>query len=137
MPFELISDREVDGIRADVEQIFIDRCTVIRPGLHGEANQTTGQVETVSIILYTNLRCYCSPIMSRRDDVDEIAAGQVYQRQYRWDVPWDIDDIQIRDQITMTTSHDPQLVGRTMVVKDVVVGSAISYRRFTAIDLEE
>ena len=138
MPIELISDLELAGIRTDTEQLFVDECVIVRPtdkALYDrETDDFVGDDEATE--LYEG-RCSIYPIESRRDRFDEFGQGLVFTRQYRVVLPWTVDDIQIRDLVTCTVSADPQLIGRPMEVRDVMVATILGYRRLTVQDTAE
>jgi hypothetical protein len=134
---ELLTQGELDGIRVDVDQIFEDVGKIERitsPGvLDHETALYTGEVRA---LIYSG-PCLIAPIISRRDRFDEFGQGLVFTRQYRVDIPWDIDDVQIRDLFTSLSSSDPQVIGREMLVRDVLVGTNVGYRRLTVQDTRE
>lgn len=147
MPDQLLSQAEVDGIRADAEQLFVDSVNIRRPTSPGTLNEATGLMvgPTFDDILIAtqdalgnwipNAAIY--PIMSRRDRFDEFGQGLIFTRQYRVDLRWSEDDIQIRDEVIAVFSRDPQLIDRVLQVRDVVVGTNLGYRRLTVHDSRE
>lgn len=137
MPEELISQLELDGIRIDTTPLFVDLCTIVRPTgppLFDPVNEDVEPETTVPI--YSGV-CSIYPIESRRDRFDEFGQGLIFTRQYRVVLPWDVDDIQIRDRVTITQSQDPQLENRPMEVRDVFVSTNLGYRRLTVHDTAE
>lgn len=137
MPEELISDLEVAGIRLDTPQLFVDTGKVERVTSKGTLNTTTGELDGPTRITIYNGECSIFPIMSRRDRFDEFGQGLIFTRQYRVTLPYTADDIQQRDLFTTLTSHDTQLVGREMEVRDIVVSTILGYRRLTVQDTRE
>lgn len=134
---ELLTDTELVGIRADVDQLFeevgkIERITSIGTLSHSTALYTG---ETRDLIYQGPCSIY--PIISRRDRFDEVGQGLVFTRQYRVQVPYTVDDVQIRDVFTLLTSADSQAVGREMLVRDVLIGTNLGYRRLTVQDTQE
>lgn len=136
---ELLTAQELAGIREDVAVIFEDTCRITRPDVNDPPvlNQATGEFEGGTSITIYEGECYITPIISRRDRFDEVGQGLVFTRQYRVALPWDTDDVQIRDLYVTLTSADPQIIGREMLVRDVLVGSNIGYRRLTVQDTRE
>lgn len=136
MPVELISTAEVDGVRADIEQLYVDQGRFYRligkPALNPNG---TADPPPEADIYVGRMSVY--PIMSRRDRFDELAEGLVFTRQYRVEVPWDTADIQIRDRLIVTVSRDPELIGRILEVRDVIVETNIGLRRITVHDFRE
>lgn len=138
MPEELLSDLELDGIRADVEPLFEDECIIKRPKeLATFDRATAGPTGTDTFDTIYEGRCSLYPIMSRRDRFDEFGQGLIFTRQYRVQLPWDVDDVQIRDIFTPTATDDPQALGRDFEVRDVVVSTNLGYRRLTVHDSRE
>lgn len=139
---ELISTAELDGIRADAVQLFVDACIIERPRTSKDdstrtVNRLTGDlVDDPRDLIYTG-NCSIYPIKSRRDRFDEYGQGLIFTRQYRVVLPWDTATVQIRDVWTCTSSDDPQLVGREMEVRDVLVSTITGYRSLTVHDFRE
>jgi hypothetical protein len=139
---ELISSLELDGIRLDAEQLFVDACTIERPRTSKldstrEVERGTGQlIDDPRDVIYTGL-CSIYPIKSRRDRFDEFGQGLIFTRQYRIVLPYTADNVQIRDIWTATSSDDTQLVGREMEVRDVIVSTILGYRSLTVHDFRE
>lgn len=136
---ELMIQADLDGIRADVAEFFEDQCTIVRPDPNDPPvlNKATAELEGgTNIPIYTGV-CFVKPIISRRDRFDEVGQGLVFTRQYRVGLPWTVTTVQIRDLLTVTASDDPQLIGRPMLIRDVLVGTNIGYRRLTAQDTRE
>lgn len=137
MTIPLLTDIELAGIRADVQQFFEDTCTIERITSLGTLDHATGEFSgEVRDLIYTGV-CFIKPIISRRDRFDEVGQGLVFTRQYRVGLPYTVDDIQIRDLFTSLTSRDTQVVGRELMVRDVLIGSNLGYRRLTVQDVVE
>jgi hypothetical protein len=134
---ELLTDLELAGIRADVAGFFVDTCTITRVTEEGALNHATAQFAAPTTITVYSGACSIYPIESRRDRFDEFGQGLVYTRQYRVVLPWTEDDVQIRDDFVATVSDDPQLIGRPMEVRDVIVSTNLGYRRLTVQDTRE
>lgn len=137
MSIELISDLELDGIRADTAQLFEDECTISRK-VSAETFDSDSETVTpgTESVIYSGV-CSIYPMSARRDRFDVQGQGLIFIRQYRVIIPWDEEDIQIRDIVRATMSSDLQLVGRDLEVRDVFVGTNNGYRRITAHDVEE
>lgn len=135
---DLITPNELTGVRTDVEQIFSYECNVTRPRGEGDLNEDTSEFEnTPTPTLIYNGPYLLAPIISRRDRFDEFGGGLIFTRQYRVVLPHTADDIQIRDVFVAVTADDTQLVGREMLVRDVIVSTHLGYRRLTVQDTEE
>lgn len=135
---DLITPSELAGLREDVEQLFSYEGRVTRDKGPGTLNPDTSQYENPPDpeLIYSG-PYFLSPIISRRDRFDEFGQGLIFTRQYRVILPWDEAEIQVRDEFVAITSDDPQLVDRVMLVRDVMVGSHLGYRRLTVQDVKE
>ena len=137
MSGELLTDLELAGIRADVAGIFEDECEITRETSPGTLNHATAQYDSPTVVAVYSGECSIYPIESRRDRFDEFGQGLVYTRQYRVVLPYTVDNVQIRDEFVITASDDPQLIGRPMEVRDVLVSTNVGYRRLTVQDTRE
>lgn len=137
---ELISSEELAGIREDANQLFVDACVIERIPTDKTSRQVergTGQlIEDPRELIYSG-QCSIYPIKSRRDRFDEFGQGLIFTRQYRVVLPYDTNDVQIRDRFTVTSSDDGQLIGREMEVRDVLVSTIQGYRSVTVHDTSE
>ncbi len=139
---ELISSSELDGIRLDAVQLFVDACVIERQPTSKtdstrDVERGTGQlIDDPRELIYTGV-CSIYPIKSRRDRFDEFGQGLIFTRQYRVVLPYTADDIQIRDIFSATGSDDTQLVGRELQVRDVIVSTILGYRSLTVHDSAE
>lgn len=133
-----VTDEELAGIRADAnQQLFKDAGRIERITSLGTLNKATAHFEgEVRELIYEG-PCSLYPIMSRRDRFDEFGQGLIFTRQYRLVLPWTVDDAQIRDRFIATKSDDPQMIGRELEVRDVVVSTILGYRRLTLHDSRE
>lgn len=134
---ELLSQEELDGIREDTRQTSeVDICLIERIVDEGTLLPNGLIVVGPRATIYTGF-CAIYPILSRRDRFDEFGEGLTFTRQYRVDLPWHVDNVQIRDRFTVTVSEDPQLLGREFEVRDVVVETNVGVRRLTVHDFRE
>lgn len=134
---ELLTSTELAGIRTDVDQLFEDIGIIERIISKGTLDHDTAEFsgEVREVVYSGPMSCY--PIISRRDRFDEVGQGLVFTRQYRIQIPHTADDVQIRDLVTLTASEDSQLIGRELLVRDVMVATNIGYRRLTVQDSTE
>lgn len=132
-----ISDLELAYIRDDAAQLFKDVGVIERITTLGVLDHDTAEfVGEVRATIYDG-PCSIYPIESRRDRFDEFGQGLIFTRQYRVSLPWDEEDIQIRDLFHLTISNDPQAINREMEVRDVFVSTLLGYRRLTVQDTVE
>ena len=131
---DYLTTDELTGIRTDVAELFVDTGTVERITSLGTLNESTGQYTGETRDSIYSGPCSIYPIEARRDRFDEFGQGLVFTKQYRVVLPHTSIDVQQRDRFTITTSDDPQLVGREMEVRDVLVSSLLGYRRLTVQD---
>ena len=132
----LIDALELAGIRTDLDGFFDDVGIIeriITPGVLQANGTIAGEIRTT---IYSG-KMSVDPLLSRRDRFDEFGQGLVFTRQYRVDLPYTVTTVQIRDRIRITTSQDPQLVGREMEVRDVIVETDVGLRRLTVHDFRE
>lgn len=134
---ELISQLELDGIRADAEQLFVDEGLFRRKTDDGPLNLATSQYDSPTYVDIYQGRCSIYPIEARRDRVDDIGQGLVYTRQYRIVLPYDVPPLQIRDIFIPIASQDFDLIGREMETRDVLYSTNLGYRRVTVHDMGE
>lgn len=135
---EQISPLELSGIRSDSEQVFVITCDIERRTKRVPADVAAdASMPQPTTTLYTDLRCSVYPIMARRDRFDEFGQSLIFTRQYRLDLPFDTDNIRIRDLVTIKTSTDSRMLGRVFEVRDVVEGTNSGYRRVTLQDAGE
>ncbi len=95
-----------------------------------------GAPEEPRDLIFTG-KCSIYPIKSRRDRFDEFGHGLIFTRQYRIVLPHTADNVQIRDLWTATSSDDPQLIGRELEIRDVIVSTILGYRSLTVHDFRE
>lgn len=135
---EQISPLELAGIRADAEQVFAITCDIDRRVKRQPSDVAADASMPQPVTnLYTDIRCSIYPIMSRRDRFDEFGQSLIFTRQYRLDLPYDTDNIRIRDLVTVKTSTDSRMLGRVFEVRDVVESTHLGYRRATLQDAGE
>jgi hypothetical protein len=138
MPIELISGLELDGIREDTEQIYTGECMIQRrnPVIPDDV-AADGSLNVTRSTLYTDIPCTLAPIMSRRDRFDEFGQALIFTRQYRIRVHWSIENLRIRDLVTITAADDPAALDRLFEIRDVILSDDNSTRILTVQDSEE
>lgn len=131
-----LTDMEYDLLVDDLEAELDDLCKIERIATAGvlQKNGTiSGESRTT---LYTGLACYVAPITARRDRFDVAGGSHQFQLQYRAVLPVTAVDLQENDILTVTTSNDPDLVGRELQVRDVHRVTDAIVRRLTLHDLQ-
>ena len=132
----LIDALELAGIRTDLDGFFDDVGIIeriITPGILQPNGTIAGEVRAT---IYSG-KMSIDPLLSRRDRFDEFGQGLIFTRQYRVDLPHTVVTVQVRDRLRITASQDPQLVGREMEVRDVMVETDVGLRRLTVHDFRE
>jgi len=127
-------DVELDAIRLENDYEMEDVCRIYKISVQGILQPDGSMSPDVETEIYSGI-CSITPIIARRDRFDEFGQGLVYSVQYRLTIPWDSSDIHITHLCTITTSRDPEFVGRVFEVRDVHRTSDISQRRITLHDL--
>lgn len=112
---------------------MVDWCTIRRPNGLNE-NADTGQVTTtyLSPNPYTG-RCRMQQSIAQAAQQD---AGEDYVLMVRFELqlPMAVTGIEVRDEVTITTSRDPDLVGRAFLVRDLFHKTDASARRIGVIE---
>jgi hypothetical protein len=112
--------------RAAAEAGMVDACT-IRRRTGSTIDDNTGQVTPTWADVYAG-RCR---IQQRTVQAQSQTPGQDYQllSQLELQLPIDAAALQVGDEVTVTASGDPQLVGAVLVVRDLAVKSEATARR--------
>lgn len=136
MPEGSITSIELGHMRTDFT-VEMDETCLIESVTSGGLLQTDGSITTESrTTIYSGI-CSIFPIVARRDRYDTYGEGHQYQYQYRVLVPWDTTGIEAGHRFQMTSSTDPDLVGRDMEVRDVHRVTDLAQRRITVHDLQD
>ena len=128
---------ELAGIRVDQLAQLDAECMIWRVLDEGVVSRVDAKFNQPSTMTIFTGPCFCAPIVSRRDRFDVHGEQQIYQNQYRILIPYDAPTIKQGDFFRLTTSEDPDLLLKDMIVKDVLLVSDISLRRLTALDIAE
>ena len=145
----ILDQIELDGLRADFFEMlgmhvdtngdFVDdtaKTTVIITRItdKGEINEITGLYDSpTTSTIYTG-PTHISPVTYRRDRQEIGGMESIRIRQYRSIVPWDSGDIWIDDLMTVSDTQDPDMLGRTFDITDVLYETELSVRRLTLTD---
>ncbi len=112
-----------------------DECTITRPTAgEGSIDPGTGQwTPPAGVTVFTGA-CRVQPDTRARPTVVDTLDVSRHLRRYRASIPWDAPQVLVDDVLTVTRTHDPQLAGRPLLVRDVKYDT-FQVRRF--IDLED
>lgn len=108
---------------------FTATCVINRVGL-GAINTTTG------VYTPTNTPQYSGPCLVRPASPASVQIGEelVEQRNYLVVVPYDEEDVAVDDIVTVTSTNDGVLDGKTLVVRNV---RADEYNTARKLDCED
>ena len=145
----ILDQIELDGLRADFFEmlgmhldtngVFVDddaktSVIVTRITDMGAMDPNTGLYPNpVSSTIYTG-PAHVSPVTFRRDRQEIGGMEAVRIRQYRAILPWDSGDIWIDDLMTVSDTQDPQMIGKTFEISDVLYESELGVRRISLTD---
>ncbi len=145
----MIDQYELDGLREDFynmlglhdegggDRSMADAKTLVtinRLVERGAINPLTKLYDSPSIKSIYAGPARLSPVTYRRDR-QELGGGEAIRiRQYRGIVPWDAGDIHIDDTCTVNFSEDPDMVGKTFDITDILYESELVVRRFSMVD---
>lgn len=117
----------LDRGRGAAERAMADTCVIRRPSGSGTTNPVTGVPSQTYTTLYTgSCRMQQSSPGGQRVDVGE---DSVLLQPFVLSVPIAVTGIRPGDQATVTTSLDPDLVGRVFLVKAVTHKTNATARR--------
>lgn len=144
----ILDQTELDGLRADFYELlglhndgstWVDdtaKTTVIITRItdRGPLNTTTGLYDTpVSSQIYVG-PAHISPVTYRRDRQEIGGMEAIRIRQYRAIVPWDAGDVWIDDLLTVSDTQDPDMLGKTFDISDVLYETELAVRRLSLSD---
>ena len=147
----ILDTLELDGLRTDFLELlglhddgtgtFVDdaaKTTVVINRIldRGPINPATGAYDSPvfeSPPIYSG-PAHISPVTYRRDRQEIGGMEAIRIRQYRAIVPWDSGDIWIDDLITISDTQDPEMLGRTFDISDVLYESELAVRRLSLTD---
>lgn len=114
-----------------------DACSIRRPVAqpYDEIDPVTGDVLQASEAgpVYAG-KCLLQKGGYRADD-RERAGADVAKTANVLSIPWNV-DLRVGDEVTMTSSTDPTLVGRVFTVRDVTRTSILVWRQATVEQVE-
>ena len=112
--------------RAAAERLMVDSCT-IRRVTGTVTDPDTGQIAPTYATVYTG-KCR---VQQRGPSARSVEAGEAHLLMQRLEVhvPVSAEGIRAGDEVTVTVSGDPDLVGRVFVVRELAVKSLATARR--------
>jgi hypothetical protein len=133
VPSPPFSAGELAAMRATVSAALPDSCTI---GARGEPtfDTTTGTYTEGAVVAVYTGPCRVRVSGMRGDLVVQAGDEPVTLRTYDATLPWDATGVAVDHILTVTASADPELVGRSMRVRDVQYGSWDLGRRLTLED---
>ena len=125
---------ELNAVRSEMVYEMEDMCRIYEVTTKAELQPNGTMGTDLESEIYNGI-CSITPIIARRDRFDEFAEGLVYSVQYRLTLPHTATGIRITHRVTMTSTRDPDFVGRNFEVRDIHRTTDISQRRITVHDL--
>jgi hypothetical protein len=124
------TESQLASMRATVESMLPDRCTIRQPG--STAFDAGTYTSTTGAVVYEG-PCRVHP-QGRSDAVVQAGEEPVTQRTYDVTLPSSASGIEVDHVLTVTESADPDLVGRPLRVRDAKVASVHVQRRLVVED---
>lgn len=119
---------ELAQLRTDQKGQLPDTCKVTRPGARGALNEGTGQyAPPAPATIYQGV---CRAMPSTEDERRLTFGDEALDvTAFTVTLPHDTAVVKINDTVEITVSTDPQLVGKKLRVRHVVVSSVMTARR--------
>ena len=116
--------------RAAAARLMVDTCTIAH--ITGQAtNTTTGVVANTTSTVYSGA-CRIKPDSAPSES--QAGEREVVTRRFVVSIPMSETDVAVDDVVTVTASElDPALVGATLTVAGVIVGSHVTARRLVCV----
>jgi len=108
--------------------------SITRVVYRGTLNAVTKKYDAQIITTIYTGPASISPVTYRRDRQEIGGEESVRIRQYRGVVPWNAGDIYIDDLFTVNFCEDPDVVGRTFNISDVLYETELASRRLSLLD---
>jgi hypothetical protein len=118
----------IQRARAAAEEGMVDTCIIRR-----STGETTDQASGVVTPTYLSPNPYTGKCRVQQSlaQADQHDAGEDYQLQLRLtlQLPMSVIGAEVGDQVTITASRDPDLVGRAFLIRDLFHKTDASARR--------
>jgi hypothetical protein len=108
-------------------------CTIRHPGTIRIYDEATSQTRTTPNLPYYTGACRVQAL-AIGDSRVLVAEEQVTRRGYLIAVPADVAEAAVDDQVTITSSNDPSLTGKTLTITSVQRGSLRFERDLICLD---
>ena len=124
----MIEEDELALIREDVTATMGEECVITRSGARGAFNTTTGvYADTADSTIYQGA-CRVAQ-MSEQDRLVTFGDQEVGLVAYVLSLPFDAPALQKDDVVTFTTTHDEELLTKTLEVHSVKFGGINAKRK--------
>ncbi len=120
--------------RAFAKQLFESTCVIRAKDGEAVMDPVTGAVLHPAGTLRYSGPCRVRPA-GREANVSTAGGGEVFAFDYVVSVPFAVANITERDELTVTASSDPALVGKVVEVQKVDRGDSITARRLYCEDV--
>lgn len=121
-----------DTDNTDAAKTLVTVTRILSPG---DLNPTTAKYENPIVETIYSGPAHISPVTYRRDRQELGGMEAIRIRQYRAVLPWNSGDIWVDDQLTVQFCSDPEMVGKTFDISDVLYESELAARRITLTDI--
>ncbi|MDK1103814.1 MAG: DUF6093 family protein [Actinomycetota bacterium] len=108
--------------------------TITRRLSRGTINPTTKLYDDPILSVIYQGPAHISPVTFRRDRQEIGGVESIRIRQYRAILPWDSGDIQIDDVLRIDEGDDPNMIGRTFDITDILYEAEMVVRRISLTD---
>ena len=113
--------------RVAAEALMVDACTIGRRGSGGSVDDTSGVITPDRDVVYTG-KCR---VQQRQASSGEQRPGEDFQLLVSVEVqlPMSVTGLEVGDQVTITASIDPELVGEVFLIRDLFAKTHATSRR--------
>lgn len=115
--------------RRQAQSIMVDSCVILRYGLVPVTNPETGTVTPSSVAEVYGGQCRISQSVKNARPYT-VGEAQEWLIRLQLQLPVTATGVQINDHVTIVaTVLDPDLVGKTFVIREIAAGTHITSRR--------
>jgi hypothetical protein len=121
--------------RQAAEKLMIDECTIVR--VTGSTEGAGGVISETTTAVYSGK---CRLMVRTRERLGgswvDLAEQQVIVSRLELHIPMDAPEALEGDRVVMVSSVlDPQIVGKTLIVRDSMMKSFLTARRITVLEM--